>query len=144
MNYKLIFLMSKDVISLYVIFNLKWWLSVASYACLIRLLTFIIDFSSFHNGIKHLCSLKLVSIIRATLWKVVKKCKIVMLLNFCALFLKIFIFEVAKFYLIKPQISNHPVLSGSLYLWDSCFWWGYSMSNYTKFLIMSPLSHGCS
>ena len=36
----------------------------------------------FHNGLKHLCSLKLVSILRATLWKVVMKCKIVMFSNF--------------------------------------------------------------
>ena len=45
-------------------------------------LTFIIDFSSFHNGLKQLCGLKVVSILRATLWKVVMKCKVVMFFNF--------------------------------------------------------------
>ena len=42
-------------------------------------LTFIIDFPSFHNGLKHLYSLKLISILKATWWKLVMKCKIVML-----------------------------------------------------------------
>ena len=59
-------------------------------------------------------TLKLVSILRATLWKVVIECKIVMLFNFLALFLKIFIYEVAKFYLTKYQVSNQLNLSGSL------------------------------
>ena len=35
----------------------------------------------FHNGLKHYCSLKSVSILRVTLWKVVMKCKIVMFFN---------------------------------------------------------------
>ena len=47
-----------------------------------QVLTFIIDFSSFHNELKQLCSLKLVSILRATLWKAVVKCKIFILFNF--------------------------------------------------------------
>ena len=78
--------------------------------CILRMshqvLTFIIDFCSFHNGLKHLSSLKLVSILRATFWKVVMKCKIVVFLTFWARFLKIFIFEVAKFCLTRYQISN--------------------------------------
>ena len=40
-----------------------------------------------------------VCVLRAELWKVVMKCKIFMFFNFCALFLKIYIFEVAIFYL---------------------------------------------
>ena len=69
-------------------------------------LTFIIDFSGFHNGLKHLCSLKLVSILGATLSKVVMKCKLLSFLNFWALFLKIFIFEVKNF--ISPSI-RYPI-----------------------------------
>ena len=49
-------------------------------------LMFIIDFSSFHNGLKQLCSLKLVSILSAALWKVVIKCKIVMFFSIFGLF----------------------------------------------------------
>ena len=74
-------------------------------------LTFIIDFFSFHDGLKHLCSLKLVPIIRATSPKVVIKCKSVMFFTFWALFLKIFIFEVPKFDLTKYQISNQLTFS---------------------------------
>ena len=72
-----------------------------------QVLTFINDTFSFHNGLKHLCSLKLVSILGAALWKVVIKCKNVMFFfTFWALFLKMLIFQVAKFYLTKYQISN--------------------------------------
>ena len=49
-------------------------------------LTFFIVFPRFHNGLKQLCSLKLVSILRATLWKVVMKCKIVMFFHFLGFF----------------------------------------------------------
>ena len=95
---------------------------------------FIIDFSSFHNGLKHFCSLKLVSILRATLWKVVMKCKLFfecnhflnVVLLFGLFFPKCSFFEVRKFYLTKYQISNQlNFFSGSL---------DHSMSNYTKFL----------
>ena len=61
------------------------WYLIWSYGCIFSMshwvLTFFIDFSSFYNGLKHLCSLKLVSILRAALWKVVMKCKIVMFFN---------------------------------------------------------------
>ena len=57
---------------------------------------------------------KLGSILRATLWKVVMECKIVMFFNVLALFLKIFIYDVAKFYLTKYQVSNQLNFSGSL------------------------------
>ena len=66
LNYKPIFLKSKDVLLSVVIFNL----------------TCVIDLSSFHNGLKNLYSLKLLSILTATLWKVVMKCKIVIFFNF--------------------------------------------------------------
>ena len=56
--------------------------------------------------LKHLCSLKLVSILKATLWKILMKCKNLLFFTFGALFLKIFIFKVAKVYLIQYQIPN--------------------------------------
>ena len=78
--------------------------------------------SSFPNGLKHLCSLELVSILGVTLWKVVMKCKLTMFFDFLSLFLKLFIFEFAKFYLTKYQICNQlNFFSGCLYLQDSCF-----------------------
>ena len=45
---------------------------------------FDIDTSAFHNGLKHLCSSKLV--LEATLWKVVMKCEIVMFFIFLVSF----------------------------------------------------------
>ena len=74
--------------------------------------------SSFYIGIKHPCTSKPISILRATLFKVVIKCKTFMSFStFWALFLKIYIFEVTKFYLTKYQVSNQlNFFSGSLHL----------------------------
>ena len=56
------------------------------------------------------------SSLRAKLWKVVMKCKIVMVFNFGAIYLKIYIFEVVIFCLTL-QLSNQPnFCSGSLNL----------------------------
>ena len=144
LNYKPFFLSSKDVLSLVVIFNLKWLLSRFILSICHYVLTFIIDISNFHNGLKYLCSL--VSILRGTLWKVVMKCKLVMLFNFSGSFLKMLVFEAAKFYLTKYQISSQLIFcSSSLYLQDSCFWWGnyyyIGVELYTFFVlvVLSPL-----
>ena len=104
------------------------WYLIWSDGCLLHLKDVSLGFNVYHLHfkfslwLKHIFSLKLVSFLRATLWKVVMKCKIVMFLTFWALFLKMFIFEVAKSYLIKYQISNQlNFFSGSFYLYDSCF-----------------------
>ena len=71
----------------YEMWYLRW-----SDGCLLHLkhislgLTFIIDFPSIYNGLKHLCSLKLISILQATWWKVVMKWKIVMFFILFGLF----------------------------------------------------------
>ena len=70
----------------------RLWYLIWSHGCLLRLrlaslgLMFTIDFSSFHNGFKHFCSLKQGSILRAALCKVVMKCKTVMLFHFLGSF----------------------------------------------------------
>ena len=58
------------------------------------------------------------SIFREILWKVVMKCKLIMFfLTFWAPFIKMFLFEVAKFYLTKYQVLNElNFFSGSFYL----------------------------
>ena len=66
-------------------------------------LTFIFDFSSFHNGLKHLCSLKLVFILKATLWKVVMKCKIMFFSLFGLFFSKSSFLRFQNF--ISPSIK---------------------------------------
>ena len=104
LNYKPIFLRSKNVLLLVVIFNMKLWLSGCILSMSYQDLTFIIDFSSFHNGLKHFCSLKLVSILRATLWKVVMKCKIVMFFNFLGSFSQNVHFWGCK--ILSHQVSN--------------------------------------
>ena len=92
LNYKPIFLSSKNVA-----FHLKWWFLLH--------LKHSLGFNayhwhfSFHNGFKQLCSLKIVFILRATLWKLDIKCKIVMFFNILGSFLKMLIFQIAKFYL---------------------------------------------
>ena len=96
------------------------WYLIRSDGCLLHLKHVSFGFDIYHcglkhNGLKHLCSLKLVSILRAKLWKVVMNCKIVMFFNFWGSFSRKFIFEVAKFYLTKYQISNQlNFFSGSL------------------------------
>ena len=57
-----------------------------------------------------------VSTLRATSWKVAINRKIVMLLVFGRFFLKIYIFEVAKFYLALCLPNQLSLFSGSLYL----------------------------
>ena len=67
-------------------FHRLWYLLWSDY-CLLHLnhvslgFNVYIYFSSFHNGLKYPCSLKLVSILRVILRKVVMKCKIVMFHN---------------------------------------------------------------
>ena len=105
--------------------------------------TFIIDFSSFYNGLKQLCSLKLVSIFRARLWKVVMKCKIVMLFNFLDFFFKMFLLEVSKFYLTKYQVSNQFNFSEVVCICKIHIFNGVIPCQIIQnFWIMSPLSHG--
>ena len=90
---------------------------------------------SFHNGLRHTCSLKLVSISRVTLWKVVMKYKIVMFLTFWALFLKILILRFQNF--ISPSIK-YPI--NFIFSMVVCIckinvsmgWW--VISNHTKFM----------
>ena len=68
---------------------------------------FIVDFPSFHNGLKHLCSLKLVSILTATLGKVVMKLKIVMFFNFLGIFFSKYSFLSSENF-ISPSI-RYPI-----------------------------------
>ena len=91
-------------------YRLPYW--IWSDACqfhlkyiLLGFLTFIINFSSFHNGLKHLCSsLKLVSILRVTLSKVIMKCGIVILFKFSDYSPKNFHFWGCK--ILSHQVSN--------------------------------------
>ena len=65
---------------------------------------------------------QVVSNLSANLWKVVMKCKSIMFFNFRARFFKMYIFEVAIFFLAK-YLSNQPdFLNESTYLLDLCFW----------------------
>ena len=82
------------------------------------LLTFIIDISSFYNGLKHPCNSKPIFILRATLFKVVMKCKTFMFFNFFGLF-----FSPS----IKYQILFHPVTSIKFYFTQ------YQVSNQLNF-----------
>ena len=105
-----------------------------------QLLMFIIYFPSFHNGLKHLWILKLVSILRAKLSKVVMKCKIVMFFNFWAPIPKMFIFEVEKFYPTKYQTSNQLIIfSGNFACKIHVFNGADPCQIIQNFWIMSPL-----
>ena len=53
-----------------------------------------------------------------------------MTLNFWALLLKMYIFEVVTFFSCLMVIQSTQFFSGSSYLWDSCFWWSIFPPNY--------------
>ena len=103
-----------------------------------QVLTFIIDFCSFHNRLKHLCSLNLVSILTATLWKVVIKFKIAMFFNFLSSFSRLHNF-------ISTKMKHPPSLFFSVVL-SSCqihlFNGVIPCQIIQNFWIMSSLSHG--
>ena len=65
-----------------------------------------IDFSRFHNELKHLCSLKLVSILETTLWKIVIK----LLFSFVTFWL-FFPFWGSKLYLTKIKYPINLIFS---------------------------------
>ena len=99
------FLMSKDALFISCDFNLKWWLSGYILSMSHKVLTFTIDISSFHNGLRQPWSLKLVSVLIATLWKVVMKCKTVMFFfPFWVFFSKCSFLRLQNF--ISPSIKN--------------------------------------
>ena len=60
----------------------RLWYLIWSDGCLLYLKHVSIGFDvSFHNVLKHLWSLKLVSSLRTTLWKIVLKCKMVIFIS---------------------------------------------------------------
>ena len=77
----------------------RLWYLIWSYGCLLHLDHVLLGvniyhwLSSFHNGLKHFCPLKLVSISRVTLWKVLfglffSKCSCLRLQNFISPIIK--------------------------------------------------------
>ena len=123
------------------------WYSIWSDGCLLHLkhdLTFIIDFSSFHNRLKQLCSLKLVSILRATLWKVVMKCKIVMFFNFLGwlFFSKCSFLRLQNFVWLSIKYPINLIFSVVVCICNIHVFNGEIPSQITQnFWIMSLLSH---
>ena len=102
----------------------RLWYLIWSDGCLLYFKHVSLGFDvSFHNVLKHLWSLKLVSSLRTTLWKIVLKCKIVIFISSSIKYRINLIFSVV--------VCICKILQ-----------WGNSMSNYTKFLDMSLLSHG--
>ena len=60
----------------------RLWYLIWSDGCLLYFKHVSLGFDvSFHNVLKHLWSLKLVSSLRTTLWKIVLKCKIVIFIS---------------------------------------------------------------
>ena len=88
----------------------RLWYLLWSDCCLLHLnhvslgFNVYIYFSSFHNVLKYPCSLKVVSILRVILRKVVMKCKIVMFHNFLGSFSHYFCFWSYK--ILSHQVSN--------------------------------------
>ena len=75
-------------------------------------LTFIIDISSFYTGLKHNCSCKAISILRAALFKVVMKCKIVMFfLLFGLFFSKCTFLRLQSFISLSIKYPINPIFS---------------------------------
>ena len=103
------------------------WYLIWSDGCLLHLKFWCLLLTFW---LKQLCSLKPVSILRAKEGN--HKMQKLYFSTFWALFLKSFIFEVAKFYLNKYQISNQiNFFSGSL----------YPCQFIQNLWIISPLSH---
>ena len=73
-------------------------------ACLIKVLTFIIKISTFYNGLKHPRITKTISILKTTLFKVVMKCKFVVLFNFWGFFSQNVCFWGCK--VLSHQVSS--------------------------------------